>query len=65
MAQNNVIDQLSDALPANITRMISGYILTLESGGLNETVQKALNSVSTAEYSKRCHSSTIKHSFVL
>lgn len=46
MSENSVIKQLSDALPANMTKTISDYVLALESGGLEKTIQDMLNTVS-------------------
>lgn len=46
MSENSVIKQLSDALPANMTKTISDYVLALESGGLEKMIQDMLNTVS-------------------
>lgn len=49
MAENMIITQISNNLPANITDMISGYMLSLESGGMNNmtvVLNQAVNMVS-------------------
>ena len=49
MSENMIMAQLSESLPANMTNMISGYMLSLESGAMddmNATFHRVVNMVS-------------------
>ena len=49
MSENMIMAQLSESLPANLTNMISGYMLSLESGAMddmNATFHRVVNMVS-------------------
>ena len=49
MSENMIMAQLSESLPANMTNMISGYMLSLESGAMddmNATFYRVVNMVS-------------------
>ena len=47
LAQNMIVKQVSTALPANISKTVSDYMMAIGSGGLNTTIQEMLTSVCT------------------